>query len=217
MCKYLNQVLSFQNLASWMQNVVTLLNGQILKTRLQSSILLCLYIGISAPKTFSLHSHYIIITWLLYICYNIIIFTNFTLFYICYYYVLFQIHYYVLLHYYYIIVILLHYYYVIITNGISCNKDSIFTSYPRISLNHCNVNIYYYIITTLDFIITHCFLFQSPELADEFAALDGSDWQPMYRIRRLARVRIACNSFSASGSGCSWAGAIGPCLWPKDI
>ena len=39
MCKYLNQVHSFQKSASWMRNVVTLLKGQILMTRWQSSIL----------------------------------------------------------------------------------------------------------------------------------------------------------------------------------
>ena len=39
MRKYLNQVHSFQKLASWMRNVLTLLDGQILITRLRSSIL----------------------------------------------------------------------------------------------------------------------------------------------------------------------------------
>ena len=39
MCKYLNQVHSFQKLASWMQNVLTLLDWQILMTRLWSSFL----------------------------------------------------------------------------------------------------------------------------------------------------------------------------------
>ena len=39
MSKYLNQVQSFQKLALWMRNLLTLLNWQILMTRLQSSIL----------------------------------------------------------------------------------------------------------------------------------------------------------------------------------
>ena len=39
MHKYLNQVHFFQKLAPWMRNVLTLLDGQILMTRLGSSIL----------------------------------------------------------------------------------------------------------------------------------------------------------------------------------
>ena len=39
MRKYLNKVHSFQKLASWMRNVVAFLDGQILMTRLRSSIL----------------------------------------------------------------------------------------------------------------------------------------------------------------------------------
>ena len=61
---------------------------------------------------------------------------------------------------------LVTHYYFIITQRKSCNNDCIITCYAKRSLCYYKIITYYYVIITSGSIITHYYLFQSPELAD---------------------------------------------------
>ena len=98
----------------------------------------------------------------------------------------------IITYYYVIITSLLHDYYIIITNGKSCNNDSIVTCSAKRKSVWLWIVTYYYLIITLGSIITHYYLLQSPALA--------GDWNHFLHPCPLPSVPAG-----SSGSDC-WPG-----------
>ena len=69
---------------------------------------------------------------------------------------------------------LLHHYYIIITSLLPRENHVIMIPLlrimQRVGLHYCIIITFHYVIITPGFIITHYYLFQSPELADEAPA-----------------------------------------------